>query len=65
MWLLLNLFCEDCLLLDPGDILGQLLLALDVALSGDHDALCLRGASTVHGLGPVSDGGGTQAEVLQ
>ena len=60
-------FCRgtgENLVLDTGNILGKLLLALDVALAGDHDALGLGRTGAVHGLGAVADSGGTQAQVL-
>ncbi len=52
------------LTLDVGDGLGQLFLVGQVALTGDHDALGLGRAGTVHGLGAVADGGGAQGQVL-
>ena len=61
------MFCRERgenLVLDAGDVLGQLLLALDVALAGDHDALGLGRARAVHGLGAVAHGGRAQAQVL-
>ena len=61
------MFCRgtgENLVLDTGNILGKLLLALDVALAGDHDALGLGRTGAVHGLGAVADSGGTQAQVL-
>lgn len=45
---------------DTGDILGKLLLALDIALTGDHDALGLGRTGAVHGLGAVADSGCAQ-----
>ena len=52
------------LVLDAGDLLGHLLLGLEVALAGDHDALGLGRARAVHGLCPVANGGRAQAQVL-
>ena len=53
-----NIKCFPALVLDAGDVLGKLLLALDVALAGDHDALGLGRTGAVHGLGAVADSGG-------
>ena len=50
------MFCRgtgENLVLDTGNILGKLLLALDVALAGDHDALGLGRARAMHGLGSL------------
>ena len=49
------------LLLDAGNVLGQFLLALDVTLTGDHDALSLGRAGAVHGLGTIANSGCAQA----
>ena len=46
------------------DGLGQLLLMSQVALTGDHDALSLRRAGAVHGLGAVTHRSGAQSQVL-
>ena len=45
---------KEYILLDTCDFLGKLLLALDVALAGDHDALGLGRARAMHGLGAVA-----------
>ena len=55
---------KPALFLDADDVLGQRLFAGDVALAGDHDALRLRGAGAVHGLGAVADGGRAEREVF-
>ena len=47
------------------DSLCKLLLLSQVALTGDHDALRLRGTCAVEGFCPVSDRCGTEADVLQ
>ena len=49
---------------NAGDVLSKLLLALDIALAGDHDALGLGRTGAVHGLGAVADSGCAQAQVL-
>ena len=54
----------NILVFDAGDVLGKLLLALDVALTGDHDALGLGRTGTMHGLSAVANGGSAQAQVL-
>ena len=45
------LFCDFC------DIFRKFLLHCEVALTGDHDSLSLRGTCAVHGLCAVSDSG--------
>ena len=55
---------KEYILLDTCDFLGKLLLALDVALAGDHDALGLGRARAMHGLGAVAYGRRAQAQVL-
>ena len=54
---------KEYILLDTCDFLGKLLLALDVALAGDHDALGLGRARAMHGLGAVAYGRSAQAQV--
>ena len=49
---------------NAGDVLSKLLLTLDIALTGDHDALGLGRTGPVEGLGAVAHGAGTQGEVF-
>ena len=48
-----------------GHILGKLLLALDVSLTCNHDALSLGRACAVHGLGTVAHSRRAKAHILQ
>lgn len=43
------------LFFDPGNFFSQIFLMFDVALAGDHNALCLRRACTMHRFGSVTD----------
>ena len=44
------------LFFNMGNLLSQFFLHFQVTLTGNHDALSLRAASTVHGFCPVADG---------
>ena len=50
--------------LDASDILGQLLLLLQVALTGDHDPLRLRRSCAMHRFRPVTDGRRAHGQVF-
>ena len=43
---------------------SQILLMLQGALTGNHDAHCLRGTGAMHGLGAVANSCRAQAQVL-
>ena len=52
------------LFFNMSNLLSQFFLHFQVTLTGNHDALCLRAAGTVHGFCPVTDGCRAQAEVF-
>ena len=55
---------ENWKLVDASDLLSQRLLHFHVGLASDHDALCLRRTSTMHGLRQIADSSSTHGHVF-